>query len=71
MRNSPDGKRTGYTNRPPAREPAAAAAGAGLGPGTEGMRREAVMGSTGEVRQGTKSLRSGPAARGGVSREAG
>ncbi len=43
--------RTGRTRAGPREKSAAVAAGAGLGPGTEGMRREAVIGSTGEVRQ--------------------
>ena len=49
--------RTGRTRAGPREKSAAVAAGAGLGPGTEGMRREAVIGSTGEVRQERPSLK--------------
>ncbi len=42
--------RTGRTCAGPREKSVAVAAGAGRGPGTEGMRREAVIGSTGGVR---------------------
>ncbi len=47
----PIGERTNGPNRAPARARTGVAAGAGLGPGTEGMRREAVIDWTGVVRR--------------------